>query len=212
MKSGQIAREDLEDRFVRRKKLLGSYMPLGARMRIDERIRTYADERTLTSLRAAYDLIDTMENVGLVVRNQWITIYCNSLEHLSPIQKFLTEFQDTARHTTTNANTIVVTEAIIDRPRNTIRRASSIWSYRIKMRHISASPAQHAGIRQFLNTYENDLQPSASLKEWARKEHKHFTGLESHYFIDCNDRKLTAMLELCAPGVIDKVFEIIVDK
>jgi len=216
MRQGSYRRSDIPEKYEKHKDSLKKSLrpPLGTvgGNWVQSKINAYDDEKCLESLLAAYDLISSIRDIKIVVSHQWVTIYSNTLSFVPKVQKYVSEHLHTARHAPSRVDEVIVTTAEIDRPRDSIRRKRSDYLHRIKLRHIQPKEFQFHGIKSFVETYLQHIRVSESLIQTLQRPHRTYISFESHYFIDINDRKLATLLEIAAPGTVDKVLQIIVDK
>lgn len=146
--------------------------------------------------------------IKFMIRGNSMTLFVMNCNMLSEVSDWVQDIDD---HEYVSKG-IVVTQAVIDRPRNTIKRKKSDYSHRIHFRHVNCPINKFHGIQQFVKSYKDHISPSEGLNYFLKKGHWKHCTTESHFFIDVNDPKLLDVLRLAAPGVADAMSEIIVDK
>ena len=103
-------------------------------------------------------------------------------------------------------------EAVIDRPRNTVRLESSQFDHRSYLAEKSIDPAVKQNLKIYLMS-QSDLRIGPGLKNWLNEQHyysrwrKNWT--QRYFFIDHNDAGFTVMINLIVPGLIRKTISIV---
>ena len=99
------------------------------------------------------------------------------------------------------------TQAVIDRPRDTICLKESAYTHRTYLRSVVVSDQQKRSIGQLLRNQEG-IRLSPGLKDWVSKiSWRGWT--ESYYFVDHTDTGWMTMLSLVYPGLIKNTIQII---
>jgi hypothetical protein len=98
-------------------------------------------------------------------------------------------------------------EAIINRPRNTVKLKNPKHSHRSYFKLHSLTVNQAEAIINFFTNHLGYVAPSGALKEWINSsDHSH---LREHYFVDYTGESWLVMLSLVCPGLIRKTLTIV---
>jgi hypothetical protein len=98
------------------------------------------------------------------------------------------------------------TQAVINRPADTIMLKNSVYTSRSYLRSPKLDPKDAANLRSFLNIHRDNIRLSPALSQWAAQSK---LRLADYFFIDyCGESWLT-MLSLVRPGLIRKTIKII---
>jgi hypothetical protein len=100
-----------------------------------------------------------------------------------------------------------IKEAVINRPKDTIRLQSSPYQYRSFLKEQLWTPADKACILAYLEN-QPDIKISRGLKYWLKYDTRWFWTRRYHYF-DHNDVKIELMLQLICPGIVRTTMPII---
>jgi len=142
-----------------------------------------------------YFNIRTLNNVRINFTSDNIIIYANDLDGMTIFD---------------NCH-ITIREADVIFGKDTIYRKHSEFKYRIYFKYAEANTENNKNVLDFLTTYKNHVNPSLSLKKWARFKLIH-SPAQSHFFFDVNDKKLTTIFSIMAPEIKTRVNRIISDK
>lgn len=97
------------------------------------------------------------------------------------------------------------TEAIVDRPKNTIRLKKPQHRLRSYWRSIKLTDQEKINLRNFFAN-QPDIRPSPGLRDWfACPYHR----TQDYFFMDYNDDAWVTMLSLIRPGLIRKTSQLI---
>lgn len=159
----------------------------------------------------AFDILSTQQDSLIHTRSKFITVYTNDLSIIDEVRELY------ERHEHLNLwlidRPLTLTQCIVDRPRQTIKRRKADHKYRIMFRHKLCSDSMLTGIKTFVETYKDNIAVSSSLHQFLTKTGRtkwyNSAALESHYYVDVNDEKLKVMLDMLAPGATGEVLEII---
>lgn len=97
-------------------------------------------------------------------------------------------------------------QAVIDRPRNSVKLKNPRHLYRSYLSQIKLSDQEKRAIVRFLQNNSDSLRLSPCLSRWTTES---FKWVYSHYFIDYNDHSNALMLNLIRPGLIKKTVDIL---
>ena len=93
-----------------------------------------------------------------------------------------------------------IKEAVINRPKDTIRLQSSPYQYRSFLKERLCTPADKACILAYLEN-QPDVKISRGLTYWLKYDTRWLWTRRYHYF-DHNDAKIELMLQLICPGIV----------
>lgn len=99
-------------------------------------------------------------------------------------------------------------EAVIDRPRNTIRLKKKQHLLRSYFNNTRLTEENKARLINFFNNNVNEVRPSPSLAAYMLPDSR-WHWISDHLFFDHNDTKLLLMLGLVCPGIVKKTLDII---
>jgi len=141
-------------------------------------------------------LINTKRQHKLVIEHGQIRVYANEPELFSEI----TDAVPGLKYPT-------YTQAVIDRPRDSVRLKESAYTHRTYLRSVVLNDQQKRSISQLLRNQEG-IRLSPGLKDWVSKiSWRGWT--ESYYFVDHTDTGWMTMLSLVYPGLIKNTIQII---
>lgn len=100
-------------------------------------------------------------------------------------------------------------QAIVDRPKNTIRLKKSKYQYRSYFKITKLSPDKKTVLCSFLQNQQMSARISPSLNEWINTP---FNRTQDYFFVDYHTESWLTMLALVNPGLIRKTVEIITAK
>ena len=146
----------------------------------------------------AETLIKTTSDFKLVTSVESAWVYTNSLTLL----KKLKSNQTLKRK--------VFTEAVINRPKNTVVLKDSKYTHRSYFKTVKLTPEEKVNIVNFLNNQTGHIRVSPSMLSWAIESP--FYRLQDYFFIDHNGETWILMLALIKSGIIRKTLDIITDK
>jgi len=156
-------------------------------------------EQTIKNLHTAYDhFVSAQEPFKFTVSSNQIWVYANCL-------KFLNSFVALP-----GVHLPRYTEAVIDRPLNTIMLKNSMHSHRSYLKDLSVTAEQRQRLQNFFSNYPDSIRLSPSLNKWLIYN----TGRRTfnYFFIDHDNDGWLVMLNLLHPGLVRKTVEIIADK
>jgi len=99
-------------------------------------------------------------------------------------------------------------EAVIDRPRNTVRLKKRKHLLRSYFNNTRLTEENKARLINFFNNHVNEVRPSPSLAAYMSPGSR-WHWISDHLFFDHNDTKLLLMLGLVCPGLVKKTLDII---
>jgi hypothetical protein len=141
-------------------------------------------------------LINTKRPHKLIIEHGQIRVYTNEPELFTEIIDHVPGLKYPA-----------YTQAVIDRPRDSIRLKESAYSHRTYLRSVVVNDQQKRSISQLLRNQEG-IRLSPGLKSWA--SNTNWRGwTESYYFVDHTDAGWMTMLSLVYPGLIKNTIQII---
>jgi hypothetical protein len=162
----------------------------------------YSSNRAITddmvqNLHAMCDVLtNTQHQHKLIVESNYIRVYTNNCQLFNEITQAVP-----ALHYVNH------TQAVIDRPRNSIKLKESTYTHRTYFRSARMSDQQKRSISQFLRN-QDTIKLSPGLKNWALYSEWR-SGTESYYFVDHNDTAWMTMLSLIYPGLIKNTIQIV---
>lgn len=145
-----------------------------------------------------YDFADTLRNSGtdfkLVVSANCGWVYTNSVGLISQLKpmRMLTGKK--------------YSEAVVDRPKNTIRLKNPRHQYRSYFKITKITNQQKDMLINFLNNQQSSIRISPALTEWTNSA---FHRTQDYFFVDHNEMSWLTMLSLVHPGIIRKTQQII---
>jgi hypothetical protein len=97
------------------------------------------------------------------------------------------------------------TEAVVDRPKDTVQLKNPHHKYRSYFTRTKLTVTEKKMIANFLSNYQGSIRLSPCLRDWATQS---FRYTEPYYFVDHDDTAWLVMLSLVRPGLIKKTFNI----
>jgi hypothetical protein len=162
----------------------------------------YSANRAITDdvVKNLHSMCDVLINAKyqhkVVIEYNQVRVYTNNPELFSEITD-----------TVSGLSYLTYTQAVIDRPRNTICLKESAYSHRTYLRSVVVSDQQKRSISQLLRN-QVGIRLSPGLKDWVSKiSWRGWT--ESYYFVDHTDTGWMTMLSLVYPGLIKNTIQII---
>jgi len=162
----------------------------------------YSSNRAITdemvqNLHAMCDvLINTQHQHKMIVESDHVRVYANNYQLFNDITQAVPAL-----------HYVNYTQAVIDRPRNSIKLKESTYSHRTYFRSARLSDQQKRSISQFLRN-QDAIKLSPGLKNWTLYSEWR-SGTESYYFVDHNDTAWMTMLSLIYPGLIKNTIQIV---
>jgi len=156
-------------------------------------------ERKIQNLHRVHDhFLSAKEPFKMTVTGDQIWIYANSLMFLNSFDHLPGVVWPT------------YSEAVIDRPLDTIRLRDSKYTRRTYLREQAVTAEQRQRLRDFFNNYQDSIRLCPSLNKWI----VYATGrrIFGYYFIDHDDDGWLILLNLLQPGLVRKTVQIIADK
>lgn len=151
--------------------------------------KTSADLHKLTDV-----LLATTTEFKLVVSMDQAYVYVNDLSLLRQLNQ-LPELDNKS-----------YTQAIISRPKNTIRLQNSQYCYRSYFRMIKLTAQQKQQLVGFFDNQQDYVRTSPALKTWTTQS---FNRTQDYFFIDHESESWLTMLSLVCPGIVRKTMCII---
>jgi len=99
------------------------------------------------------------------------------------------------------------TQAVVNRPRNTVRLKRSTYQYRSYFHSIKLSTVEKEIIKNFFINQQEHVRTSPSFKHWLYESP--YLRVQDYYFIDYTGDQWLTMLSLIRPGLIRKTQTII---
>ena len=141
-------------------------------------------------------LINTKRQHKLIIEHGQIRVYANEPELFTEIIDAVPGLKYPA-----------YTQAVVDRPRDSVRLKESAYTHRTYLRSVTISDQQKRSISQLLRNQEG-IRLSPGLKQWTLyTSWRNWT--ESYYFVDHTDAGWMTMLSLVYPGLIKNTIQII---
>jgi len=153
----------------------------------------------LSKLNETHKLLTNIPESKVVLENDWISLYTNSLDPLDDCCRI------SSQH-------IRIYKAELSIPRGHVSCRHSKHKYRIYLRHTLPTIEEHKTMKSFVKTYESYIFQSRSFKEWVADDWHKFRPSEYYFFFETNDEGLEHMLDLMVPGLKSRVCNIISNK
>ena len=169
---------------------------------IDRSPDYYSSNRAITdemvqNLHAMCDvLISTKHQHKLIIEHNLVRVYTNNSQLFDDITQAVPGLYS-----------VNYTQAVIDRPRNSVKLKESAHTHRTYLRSVTVTEQQKRSISQFLRN-QDTIKLSPGLKQWALYTNWR-TWTESYYFVDHSDTAWMTMLSLIYPGMIKNTIQII---
>jgi hypothetical protein len=141
-------------------------------------------------------LINTKYQHKVVIEYNQVRVYTNDSELFSEITD-----------TVSGLSYLTYTQAVIDRPRDTICLKESAYTHRTYLRSVVVTDPQKRSISNLLRNQEG-IRLSPGLRDWTLYTNWR-TWTESYYFVDHTDAGWMTMLSLVYPGLIKNTIQII---
>lgn len=139
-------------------------------------------------------------DIKMVFSGDWGTFYSNDLDF---VHAFISK---------DFSLDVEFREAVIDRPRNTVRLESSQFDHRSYFAEKSIDPAVKQNLKKYLMA-QSDLRIGPGLKTWLNEQHYYSRWRQNwsqrYFFIDHNDAGFPVMINLIVPGLIRKTISIV---
>lgn len=177
----------IEWREVARKRWKNSIDTMGWNL-INDQVR--ADLHTICNI-----ILESRVDCKIAVSHHNAWLYTNTLELIDRL-RFLRPLSN-----------MHYTQAVINRPKNTVLLKKSLYSKRSYFHYIKLTTQEKENIRNFVNVQKEHIRTSPSLHTFLNE--KPYSRTLDHYFIDYNDEQLLTMLALIRPGLIRKTQQII---
>lgn len=138
--------------------------------------------------------------IKMICSGDWATFYTNSWEfvHALILKNFSLDVE--------------FREAVIDRPRDTVKLESSRFDHRSYFTEKSITPDVKKNLKQYL-TAQSDIRIGPGLKTWLNEQHYYSRWRQNwtqrYFFIDHSDAGFPVMLSLIVPGLIRKTISIV---
>ena len=155
-------------------------------------------EKTATDLHSLSTvLLNTTAEFKLVINFNQGYVYTNVKSLISQLKNM------------TELSNITLTQALINRPANTIKLKKSQHQYRGYFQELRLSAQEKKTLANFLQTQADFVRLSPSTREWTSMPSSRLHG---YFFVDYDSSLWLTMINLVCPGVIRKTVQIIVDK
>jgi hypothetical protein len=135
------------------------------------------------------------DQIKLVFSGDWGYIYSNNKDLLQQIGD---------KH---YVHVYYIKEAVVDRPKDTIRLQSSPYRFRSFLKERLWTLDDKSRILAYLEN-QPDIKISRGLKYWLKYDTRWHWSRRYHYF-DHNDAKIELMLQLICPGIVRTTMPII---
>jgi hypothetical protein len=145
-----------------------------------------------------YDFADILRNSGvdfkLVISSNYGWVYTNSSELINKLKpmRMLTGKK--------------YTEAVIDRPKNTILLKNPRHQFRSYFKITKITSQQKDMLINFLNNQQSNIRIGPALATWITSA---FHRTQDYFFVDHDEMSWLTMLALVHPGIIRKTQQII---
>jgi hypothetical protein len=145
-----------------------------------------------------YDFADILRNSAtdfkLVVSTNYGWVYTNNIKLISQLKsmRMLTGKK--------------YSEAVIDRPKNTIRLKNPGHGYRSYFKITKLTAVQKDHLMDFLSNQKDSIRLSPALQRWIDQP---FNRTQDYFFVDYDTSSWLTMLALVNPGLIRKTMQII---
>jgi hypothetical protein len=136
------------------------------------------------------DIRDELEEHKIVLFHNHVYIYTNSqpdLEKLADLQYI---------------SHCYPTQAVINRPRDTILLTDPKYQYRTFLKERFLTPENMNNLSKFLLNRRDCFRVTDDLRRRLQEQNGLYTM--SHYFVDHNDMKDLVMLQIVCPGIVRK--------
>lgn len=164
---------------------------------VADRTTRFTVEDELNILTAAEYFRSLKNDFKLVVTRDRIWLYANKISVIKGLTKLAGI--DNPRYT----------EAVVDRPKNSIRIKNSPYELRSYFRWKFLNDTEKDSLRQFLATQQDYVRVSPGLKRYLSG--KNYLFLQEYYFIDYTGEQWLLMLSLVHPGMLRKTVTIVKD-
>ena len=164
---------------------------------VADRSTRYTIEDELNVLTVAEYLRGLKHDFKLVVTRDRIWLYANRPSVIKGLTRLNGVYN--ARYT----------EAVVDRPKNSIRIKNSPHEFRSYFRWKFLNDIEKDSLSQFLATQKDYVRVSPGLKRYLLG--KNYLFLQEYYFIDYTGQQWLLMLSLINPGMLRKTVSIVKD-
>lgn len=137
----------------------------------------------------------TVKDCKLVVSTNFGWIYTNDLELIDQLR------------TTRCLTGKTYTQAVINRPKNTIQLKNSLYSNRSYFYNIKLTLAEKENLQSFFTNQKDHVRISPSFTHWLYEVP--YLRVQDYYFFDYDGEQWLTMLSLIRPGLIRKTLKII---
>ena len=162
----------------------------------------YSSNRAITddmvqNLHAMCDVLThTQHQHKLIIEHNHVRVYTNNSKLFNDVTQAVP-----------GLSSVNYTQAVIDRPRNSVKLKESAHTHRTYLRSVITTEQQKRSISQFLRN-QDTIRLSPGLRQWALYTNWR-TWTESYYFVDHSDTAWMTMLSLIHPGLIKNTIQII---
>jgi hypothetical protein len=161
---------------------------------VTKRWRDITDD-TVSDLHELADiLIKTSLDYKFVTSVNHAYVYTNSITLLKRLVKL------------PNITDIKYTEAVINRPKGTIKLTNPKYPYRSYFKSIKLTPGEKNNLVNFFNNQQGFIRVSPALVNWLITP---FHRTQDYFFMDYDSESWLVMLSLIKPGLIRKTVDII---
>jgi hypothetical protein len=163
------------------------------------RYHSYIDDATRENIHSMADFITgILTPYKIIIENKTMRIYTNDLNIIQAIEYI--SFVQRRRYS----------QAVIDRPKDTICLKNPQHQYRSYFRDTRITPEEKETIRQFLIA-QPDVRVGAGLQSWLDETRATYASkyTRDYFFVDYDHANWPTLLALVRPGLIRKTVNII---
>jgi hypothetical protein len=161
---------------------------------VTKRWRDITDETSLNLHELADLLIKTSIDYKFVTSVNHAYVYTSSLTLIKKLEGLA------------NLTDIKYTEAVVNRPKGTVKLKKPKHQYRSYLKSTKLSPLQKENLVNFFDNQKDHLRISPALQGWLIGP---FHRCQEYFFIDYDSESWLVMLSLVTPGIVRKTVDII---
>ena len=162
---------------------------------LTRRWRDITEETSENLHKLAETLIKTSAEFKLITSVDLGWIYTNNVSLIKHI-KAMTFIDDKE-----------YTEAVISRPKNTVKLKVPKFTHRSYFKSIKITQSKKDNLVNFFNNQQDSIRVAPALNKWLTSTP--YLRTQDYFFIDHDGEGWLVMLELISPGIIRKTLEII---
>lgn len=140
-------------------------------------------------------ILDSQVDCKLIVSTHFGWIYTNDLNLINQLKSL---------RCLTNKT---YTQAVVNRPKNTVRLKNSPYSTRSYFINVKLTPAEKDTLKNFFANQQEHIRTSPSFNSWLTVHP--YLRTQDYFFIDYTGEQWLTMLSLIRPGLIRKTLTII---